>query len=109
MSFGPPPLGYQPPALPAWTAPIAVEHALYEAKLRGDWLAYYDTSARTRSTSKCSAPGPTQIPKASTPAITATAPRRPNGGNSSRTGCFRRPSAGTRVFAGNSGLDRTLL
>ncbi|MFG3368231.1 DUF1266 domain-containing protein [Streptomyces sp. NPDC048156] len=48
MSFGPPPPGYGPPIPPAWTAPTAVEHALYEAKLRGDWLAYYDTLARTR-------------------------------------------------------------
>lgn len=51
MSFGPAPASFSPPTpppSPAWTAPTEVEQALFDAKARGDWAAYYDTLARTR-------------------------------------------------------------
>ncbi|MFF6785616.1 DUF1266 domain-containing protein [Streptomyces sp. NPDC012510] len=48
MSFGPPPAGFGPPAPSAWTPPTDIERALFEAKMRGDWLAYYDVLARVR-------------------------------------------------------------
>lgn len=48
MSFGPPPAGLGPPAPPTWTPPTDIERALFEAKGRGDWLAYYDVLARVR-------------------------------------------------------------
>ncbi|TVZ93579.1 DUF1266 domain-containing protein [Streptomyces sp. BK340] len=50
MSFGPPAAGFgpaTPPAWtpPAWTPPTALEQALFEAKAREDWAAYFDTLA----------------------------------------------------------------
>ncbi|WP_149830881.1 DUF1266 domain-containing protein [Streptomyces tailanensis] len=48
MSFGPSPAGFGPAAAPAdWIAPTAVEEALFEAKGRGDWAAYFDVLARS--------------------------------------------------------------
>lgn len=46
MSFGPPPVGFGPAAPPAWTPPTDIEQALWEAKAREDWAAYFDTLAR---------------------------------------------------------------
>jgi hypothetical protein len=46
MSFGPPPVGFGPVAPPAWTPPTDIEQALWEAKCREDWTAYFDTLAR---------------------------------------------------------------
>ncbi|WP_394430963.1 DUF1266 domain-containing protein [Streptomyces sp. SGAir0957] len=48
MTFGPPPQDFGPAAAaaPAWNAPTPTEQALYEAKSRGDWAAYYETLAR---------------------------------------------------------------
>ncbi|MFJ9864432.1 DUF1266 domain-containing protein [Streptomyces sp. NPDC101165] len=56
MSFGPPPAGFgpatpppsTPPAPPAWTPPTRIEQALFEAKAREDWAAYFDTLADSR-------------------------------------------------------------
>ncbi|MEU8030932.1 DUF1266 domain-containing protein [Streptomyces sp. NPDC049099] len=68
MSFGPPPAGFGPatphpptppaspastpppsaPPLPVWTAPTSIEQALFEAKSREDWPAYFDTLADSR-------------------------------------------------------------
>ncbi|WP_428952618.1 DUF1266 domain-containing protein [Streptomyces sp. cg35] len=47
MTFGPPPADFDGPASPqpAWAAPSPTERALYEAKGRGDWAAYYETLA----------------------------------------------------------------
>ncbi|MEV1023817.1 DUF1266 domain-containing protein [Streptomyces sp. NPDC050264] len=47
MTFGPPPADFDGPSSPqpAWTAPSPTERALYEAKNRGDWTAYYETLA----------------------------------------------------------------
>ncbi|MFF7971887.1 DUF1266 domain-containing protein [Streptomyces sp. NPDC007905] len=47
MSFGPPPAGFRPEALPAWTPPTEIERTLFEAKSRNDWAAYFDTLARS--------------------------------------------------------------
>ncbi|MGW8377614.1 DUF1266 domain-containing protein [Streptomyces sp. ODS28] len=75
MSFGPPPAGFGPPpeaegergagspaapvgsppaaqqpsvppSAPGWVAPTDVEQALYDAKVRGDWDAYFATLGR---------------------------------------------------------------
>ncbi|MFC7306304.1 DUF1266 domain-containing protein [Streptomyces monticola] len=43
--FGPP-LPMTPPA-PAWQAPTPVEQRLFEAKTRGDWVAYFDVLAES--------------------------------------------------------------
>ncbi|GGS78750.1 DUF1266 domain-containing protein [Streptomyces cinerochromogenes] len=48
MSFGPPPGGFPPPPPAAWTPPSEVEQALFEAKLREDWAAYFGTLAQSR-------------------------------------------------------------
>jgi hypothetical protein len=48
MSFGPPPAGFPPVAAPAWTPPSEIEQALFEAKGRGDWAAYFGTLAQAR-------------------------------------------------------------
>lgn len=48
MSFGPPPPNFGPPASPPWIPPTEIEQALFEAKGRGDWPAYFDTLARNR-------------------------------------------------------------
>ncbi|WP_411148198.1 DUF1266 domain-containing protein [Streptomyces sp. A30] len=48
MSFGPPPAGFGSPVSPAWTAPTEIEQALFEAKSREDWAAYFDVLARNR-------------------------------------------------------------
>ncbi|MFI7384414.1 DUF1266 domain-containing protein [Streptomyces sp. NPDC049813] len=48
MTFGPPPADFgdlAPAHGPAWTAPSPTERALFEAKARGDWVAYYETLA----------------------------------------------------------------
>ncbi|WP_282696373.1 DUF1266 domain-containing protein [Streptomyces sp. CC208A] len=36
----------QQPALQGWQAPSAIERGLYEARVRGDWPAYYDLVAQ---------------------------------------------------------------
>lgn len=46
MSFGPPPAGFGTPAPSVWTPPTEIEQALFEAKLREDWVAYFDRLAR---------------------------------------------------------------
>ncbi|MFE3447390.1 DUF1266 domain-containing protein [Nonomuraea sp. NPDC059194] len=33
------------PPVPSWHAPTAIERGLYEAKMRGDWAAYFDVLA----------------------------------------------------------------
>jgi len=48
MSFGPPPTGFGPPLPPAWVPPSEVEEALFDAKSREDWAAYFDVLARNR-------------------------------------------------------------
>ncbi|MEU6594298.1 DUF1266 domain-containing protein [Streptomyces sp. NPDC046881] len=48
MSFGPPPGGFPPPPPSAWTPPSEVEQALFEAKSREDWAAYFATLAQSR-------------------------------------------------------------
>ncbi|MFI9426265.1 DUF1266 domain-containing protein [Streptomyces achromogenes] len=48
MSFGPPPPGFSPASAPAWTPPSEVEQALFEAKVRGNWVAYFAALAQTR-------------------------------------------------------------
>ncbi|MGW1603730.1 DUF1266 domain-containing protein [Streptomyces eurythermus] len=48
MSFGPSPAGFPPVAAPAWTPPSEIEQALFEAKGRGDWVAYFGALARAR-------------------------------------------------------------
>ncbi|MEU2063062.1 DUF1266 domain-containing protein [Streptomyces sp. NPDC013455] len=48
MSFGPPPAGFRPAAPPAWNPPTRIEQALWEAKARGDWAAYFATLADSR-------------------------------------------------------------
>ncbi|MEU0007094.1 DUF1266 domain-containing protein [Streptomyces sp. NPDC006314] len=48
MSFGPPPAGFPPPAPASWTPPSEIEQALFEAKGRGDWAAYFGALARGR-------------------------------------------------------------
>ncbi|MFP3988263.1 DUF1266 domain-containing protein [Streptomyces sp. E11-3] len=48
MSFGPPPAGFGAAQSPSWTPPTSDEQALFEAKVRGDWGAYFDALARTR-------------------------------------------------------------
>lgn len=48
MSFGPPPGGFPPPPRSAWAPPSEVEQALFEAKLREDWAAYFGTLAQSR-------------------------------------------------------------
>ncbi|MFD5792859.1 DUF1266 domain-containing protein [Streptomyces diastatochromogenes] len=48
MSFGPPPAGFGPPAPPAWMPPTEIEQALFEAKSREDWPAYFGTLAQSR-------------------------------------------------------------
>lgn len=45
MSFGPPPLGFRTATPPVWTPPTDVEQALFEAKSREDWAAYFETLA----------------------------------------------------------------
>ncbi|WP_460106814.1 DUF1266 domain-containing protein [Streptomyces sp. YKOK-J1] len=45
MSFGPPPTGFGPAVPPAWAPPTEIEQALFEAKSREDWAAYFDTLA----------------------------------------------------------------
>ncbi|MEW1647277.1 DUF1266 domain-containing protein [Streptomyces sp. NPDC091219] len=48
MPFGSPPAGSGSPPPPAWTPPTDTEHALVEARARGDWTAYYDVLSRVR-------------------------------------------------------------
>lgn len=48
MSFGPPPASFGSPISPAWTAPTEIEQALFEAKSREDWAAYFEVLARNR-------------------------------------------------------------
>ncbi|WP_330337722.1 DUF1266 domain-containing protein [Streptomyces sp. NBC_00557] len=48
MSFGPPPAGFEAAAPPAWTPPSQIEQALFEAKRREDWAAYFRTLAQCR-------------------------------------------------------------
>ncbi|WP_251095004.1 DUF1266 domain-containing protein [Streptomyces sp. Caat 7-52] len=48
MTFGPPPGGFPPPPPSAWTPPSEVEQALFEAKSREDWAAYFGTLAQSR-------------------------------------------------------------
>ncbi|UFR02612.1 DUF1266 domain-containing protein [Streptomyces sp. Go40/10] len=48
MTFGPPPGGFPPPPPTAWTPPSEVEQALFEAKSREDWAAYFGALAQSR-------------------------------------------------------------
>ncbi|MFH8785870.1 DUF1266 domain-containing protein [Streptomyces roseoverticillatus] len=48
VNTGEGPVGTPPSAVvPSWNAPSDVEHRLYEAKMRGDWPAYFDVLAGT--------------------------------------------------------------
>ncbi|MEU6735413.1 DUF1266 domain-containing protein [Streptomyces physcomitrii] len=48
MNFAPPPARPAPGHPAPWTAPTPVEHALYEARSRGDWPGYFDVLARAK-------------------------------------------------------------
>ncbi|MEU0072160.1 DUF1266 domain-containing protein [Streptomyces sp. NPDC006332] len=48
MSFGPPPASFGPTNQPVWTPPTEIEQALFEAKSREDWSAYFTTLAENR-------------------------------------------------------------
>ncbi|MFF4569274.1 hypothetical protein [Streptomyces sp. NPDC001410] len=45
MSSGSPPATYGNAASPAWVPPTEIEQALFDAKSREDWAAYFDTLA----------------------------------------------------------------
>ncbi len=48
MSFGPPPADFGQSSPPVWTPPTEIEQALFEAKSREDWAAYFTILAENR-------------------------------------------------------------